>query len=367
MVNEMRRAAVAALAVTTACSLLTSFEGFDQPRSRSGSEAGTDAEIDAGPPDPCSHKRWPDPPATGADGDVGELFSAVRAMSMASQPGEAAYGFDLDNLCSCPDRLACVGPQPGKPCDPADSGTDNAANDLFNFFSSLSGIKLDESGLRLGLDTGRFGVVFRLSGWNGEANDPAVQLAAFNAWRVNDGADAGARFDGNDVWDLDRESFVDARIPTFPATSAYVTDGVLVAAFTRLVVKVRIPTVGGRWLLIPVEMRDVHVAARISRSGAGFSLSGAEMGGRMPTASLLSLAVSGGACPGSTGFDTVKPFLCDSRDVPLDPGKDGRDAPCEALSMGIAFDTLPARPAPDAGLPTEFVPCPDASPLEDCK
>lgn len=361
----MRRAAVGALAVTTACSLLTSFEGFDEPRPRS--EAGADAGGDGAPPDPCFHKRWPAPPASGPDGDVGELYAAVRAMSMASAEGDPPYGFDLDNLCSCPDRLACLGPQPGKPCDPADSGTDNAANDLFNFFSSLSGIKLDESGLRLGLDTGRFGLMFRLVGWNGEGNDPDVQLTAFNAFAVNGGSDAGARFDGTDVWTLDVASFVDARIPAFPATSAYVADGVLVATFTRLVVKVRIPTSGGRWLLIPVEMRDVHVAARVQRAGSGFSLSNAEMGGRMPTSSLLSLAVSGGACPGSTGFEAVKPLLCDSRDVPLDPGKDGRDAPCEALSMGMVFDAVAARPAAEAGVPVEFVPCPDAGPVEDCR
>lgn len=360
----MRRALVPLLSVTSACALITSFDGFDEPKAHRD-DGGTDASVEAAPPPVCSHKRWPAPPDGGSGSEIGDVFGAVRAMSLVSS-GPEPLGFDLDELCSCPERLACTGAQPGKPCDPRDSGIDNAATSLFAFFSAASGIALDESGLRSGLDRGRFGLVFRVSAWNGEPSDPELRVAVFNAFDVNPGTDGGAKFDGNDKWLIDDESLVDDRIPVYPSTTAYVADGVLVAMLPRLRVKIRIPTVNEQWLLIPVEMRDVHLTARIERTGGGITLRGGELGGRMPTASLLALAASAGVCPGTDGYRSLKPLLCDARDVPIDPGKDGRDAPCEALSMGLGFEAVPAAIVGDAGKPTDLAPCAEAGPADDC-
>lgn len=359
----MRRALYPLLALTSACALLTSFDGFDEPKARPA-DAAVDAP-EAGPPAACAHKRWPAPPDAGGSNELGDLFGAVRAMTLVSA-GPEPLGFDLDDLCSCPERVACTGARANAPCDPRDSGIDNAATSLFSFFSAASGIALDESGLRAGLDRGRFGLVFRVSAWNGEPDDPDVRIALFNAFDVNPGTDAGARFDGSDRWLLDVESIVDGRIPVYPSTSAYVRGGVLVAALSRVLVKIRIPTVEDRWLLIPVEMRDVHVSARIARSGGGVELRGGELGGRMPSGSLLALAASAGVCPGTEGYRSLKPLLCDARDVPIDPSKDGDDGACEALSMGIGFEAAPAAIVAEAGKPSDFVPCADAGPADDC-
>lgn len=354
----MRRALIPALAVTSACALLTSFDGFDQPKERAP-DAATDAdtgELDAGA---CAHKRWPSPSARGGGGDLGVQYAAVKMMSFGPDAGPTP-GFDLDNLCTCPERQGCVGNRPGEPCDPA-NGADNTASALFGDIAQLlpSG-SLDESGLRSALENGRFGVVFRISGWNGEPDDDDLALALFNAFDL-DPSDAGAKFDGTDRWVLDQASFV-GTVPLFAAEKAYVAGGVLVARFPFLVVKARVPTSGKRWALLPITFRDAQLTARISRSGSSFSLAAGEIGGRLPMSAIFEVAASVGACldPSDTLAKQISENLCFRRDIMLDPAKDGLDERCDAISAGIAFEATPAGIAADSGTPQEYIPCPDA-------
>ena len=352
------------VATTAACSLLTSFEGFDHPKGAAVTDAG--AAGDAAPEDTCFRRRWPAPPAGGSSADLGPMVAALSSMKTINETG-FPYGFDLDGLCSCPEKVACLGSKPNLPCDPTDSGIDNVASDLFFFFSKATKTSLDESGLRLGLDRGKFSVLFRLAGWNGEPDDPDVSLQVLNAFDANPGTDAGARFDGNDQWIVDTASLVSG-IPVQPVTKAYVAGGKLVAEMPTLTFKARIPTVGDKWLLIRVVLRDVHLTATIAKKGASFTLSDGELGGRSPSAELFTLAMYLGACPGGVAFDSMKPILCDARDLPIDPAKDGRDFPCDAISVGVAFEASPAAVAPgDAGTPDDPFPCVDASLPYDCQ
>lgn len=359
----MKRAALAVLVATTACSLLTSYEGFDEPKG--GADAAPDAAPDA---DVCARRRWPAPPAAGSDSDVGELVSALSSMrTINTDDGGVPFGFDLDNLCSCPERVACIGAQPNAPCDAEDSGVDNGAAELFALFSKATQTPLDETGLRLGLDRGKFSMVFRMTGWNGEPDDPDVSLQVLNAFAANPGTDAGARFDGNDVWTIDAESLGGGRFPTNPVRKAYVAGGILVAELPVLIFKARIPTTGDKWLLVRVALRDAHVTGRIARSGAGFTITDGTVGGRSPSAELLRLSTLLGACPGALAYETMKPILCDARDVPLEPAKDGRDVACEAISLGVAFEAKPAKVTANVGTPVDPTPCGDAGSLVDCR
>ncbi|MBS2017604.1 MAG: hypothetical protein JST00_32295 [Deltaproteobacteria bacterium] len=362
----MRRAIVPLLAVTTACSLLTSFEGFDVPRG-GGTEAGaTEAGEAAAPTGPCFHKRWPAPPQAGAATDIGEIVMAVRTFGLISTDPATPHGFDLDNLCTCAEKAACVGAQPNRPCDPADSGIDNATDSLFSLFSLVTDAGLDESGLENGLARGRFGLVFKISGWNGEADDPEVLVSMLNAVEVNPEEDGGARFDGKDLWVPDVTSTLDGKIPSFFTRSAYVSGGVLVASFPRLVAKIRIPTFNDVWLLIPVEISNAQITGRLRRTGATAELTTGELGGRVATRALFSLAASAGACGGTDTYRAIKATICDARDLPSDPSLDGRDSPCDSLSIGMAFDAIPARVTAEAGAVVDPTPCADAAP-DDCR
>ena len=355
-----------AAALTAACSLLTSFEGFDQKQVSVGKVADAGDAPDAPAPDLCLRRRWPPPPVTGLDGDVGEFVSALRSLKTINESG-FPYGFDLDNLCSCPERVACVGARPNEPCDPKGSGIDNAASDFFFLFSKVTGTAVDETGVRAGLDRGKFSLAFLLGRWNGEPNDPEVNLRLLNVFDANRNGDAGsARFDGNDTWVIDSESLVGG-VPTSPVIKAYVSGGVLVGEIPNLTFKSRIPTDGDKWLLLRIVLRDAHVTARIARTPGGFSLTEGQLGGRIPTADVITLGMNLGICPGTVTFDAVKPAICDTRDLPLDRAKDGRDFACEAVSFGSRFEASPAKLAPTTETPLDMFPCKDAAPPSDCK
>jgi hypothetical protein len=219
--------------------------------------------------------------------------------------------------------------------------------------------------LRIALDHGKFSLLFRLGRWNGEANDPEVSLQVLNAFDANRGTDGGARFDGNDTWVIDGESLI-SNIPTSPVLKAYVTNGVLVAEMPSLVFKARVPTNNEKWLLLRVVLRDAHITARITRTATGFTLDEGQIGGRSPSAELLTLAMYLGVCPGSVAFDSVKPLLCDARDLPVDPAKDGRDFACDAVSVGVSFEASPANAAATVDMPPDALPCAAMMPM-DCK
>lgn len=356
----MRRVALAMVSATVACSLLTSYEGFDSPRAApDAADAGEDAR-----PRPCAERRWPAPPARGEEGDVGELVSAFTAVRTIN-PDWPPFGYDLDGLCSCPEPSACVGARPNEPCDLADAGIDNAAAELFEFFSKTTRIQLNESGLRVGLASGRFSVALRLREWNGLPDDPDVALQVLDVFDANSGSDAGARFDGTDTWVIDEESLVQGKFPSSPVRRAYVSGGVLVADVPTLLIKARVLS-GRQWRTLRIVSRSVHLTGKITREGQGFALADGVIAGRLPTADLIRLAVSLGACPGSLAATTLKPILCESRDVPLDPSQDGRGAPCEAVSFGLAFQSGPAKVAANPGTPQDEFECPDAGAIEDC-
>lgn len=305
-------------------------------------------------------RRWPDPPAGTDDGrDVGELASAVTQLRILDPIAQGKpQGFDLDGLCTCPDRPACIGGQPDKPCDTADAGIDNAGDGLFQTLAA-QGVALDDTGLKMGIDMGQYGILMRVAGYNGELDDPDVKVAVFNAVAVN--GDGGVpRADGTDRWTIDSESFLDAnRFPTYFSTKAYVVSGVLVAELLRVVLRARIPVAPGTWSLLELDLRNAHVVARLgARSAKGIVLEDGRIAGRIPGTAMLTQGMRSGACRDSGVYEALKPIVCAARDLPADPGQDGRDLPCASLSVGFGFAAAPAIIAPGSGTRTDVVPCP---------
>ncbi len=354
----MRRALIAASAASlvVACSLITSFDGIDPrpPSDPDGGDAAADAAVpvDAG----CQRLRWPDRPL-GVDpgGDLGDLTSAVTQLRILDPVAQGkSQGFDLDGLCTCPERPACRGKEQ---CD-LDSGVDNVSDSLFKTIAAL-GLSLDDTGLRIGIQSGAYGVVVRLSGYNGKPDDPEVKVAVYNAFDVN-GEGGVPREDGTDEWTVDTESLLDNRFPAYFASKAYVTAGVLVAPLTRLVIRARLPVSKSAFALFEMDLRNAFLVARLgARTGAGgIALEDGRIAGRIPVAALLAQAMRSGACVDSGIYQNVRPAVCDARDLPLDPAKDGRDEACDALSFGFGFVASAARIGRDAGTRTDTSPCP---------
>ena len=361
----MRWEAIVAAAVVVgaspivACSLLTSFDDIS-PRATESDAATTDAMGEGGGGEGgCAHVRWPDPPAaTGAGADLGELTSALIELRVFDPIVQGRpQGYDLDGLCTCPEAPACAGAKRGEPCDPANTGVDNAGDGLFRTLSQ-QGLSLDDTGLRTGIQKGQYGVIVRLSGYDGERNDPEVKVAVLNAVGVN--GDGGMpREDGNDQWLADDESLLDGRFPTYFSSKAYVRDGVLVAELLRLILRLRVPTGGGNYTLVELDLRNSHLVARLgARVGKGIALSEGRIAGRVPVGALLNQAMRSGACRDSPIYEALKPTVCAARDLPLDPSKDGRDLPCDSLSAAVGFTSGPAALAPASGTRTDPSPCP---------
>ncbi|CAN5831260.1 hypothetical protein BH11MYX4_BH11MYX4_42120 [soil metagenome] len=354
----MRRAVIAAAAsLIVACSILTSFDGIEPREVSAPAEAAPDAEA-AAPEAGCAPTRWPDPPVGSDTGrDVGELASAVTLLRILDPIAEGKpQGYDLDGLCTCPDRPACGGPKPNEPCDPPDSGIDNVGDMLFRSLAG-QGLALDDTGLQMGIQQGQYGIIVRVTGYDGERNDPDVKVAVLNAAAVN--GDGGVpRNDGADEWTVDTESLL-GTFPAYFSSRAYVVDGVLVAEMLRVVLRARIPIPNKKWGLVELDLRSAHLVARLgARSARGIVLEDGRIAGRIPEAAMLAQGMRSGACRDSGLYEALKPVVCAARDLPVDPAKDGRDQPCDSLSVGFGFTSGPAILVPGSGTRVDELPCP---------
>lgn len=368
----MRRVFALLLASTSACALVTSFDGFDVPKDAGVEEAGTDAgQQESGA---CEPKRPPPPPPAGQPGNsLGVLDSAVKWVRFSPDTGPP--GFDLDGVCTCPEPASCAGAMSSPLLCDHDAGVDNQTSNLFATIDTYLRLnnagQLDDKGLLSALERARFGVVLRLWDWNGTADDEDVKLALLNAFDVVP-ADAGARFDGKDEWVIDESSYFGGSVPP-PSSSAYVTNGTLVARFALLKLKLRIPTVDDKWLLLTIDLGQAQLVGRIAQSKDGlgrdsFAITGGEIGGRVRMENVFALAASVGYCfpQNDPNLSTIVSLVCERRDIMGDPGRDQRGDRCDAISAGLAFESGPARVAPDAGKPSDEVRCGDAS-LPTCR
>ena len=363
----MRRALLGAGAsLLVACSIITSFDGIEPHAPPAEAETGPhpvgteDGGIADSSGPTCSHLRWPDAPkVVDTKDDVGQLVAAFTQLHVipAANQNAPVQGFDLDNLCTCPDPPACVGVRPHEPCDEPETGVDNAGAQLFRTFAGAS-VAVDDMGLLSGMKNGQYGLIVRVEGYNGSPDDSSIKVSFFNAVAVN--GEAGVpRNDGADNWTVDEESVVEGRFPAYFASTAYVSGGVLVAGFERIVLRARIPSGSKKWSLVEFEMQSAHlVADLVFRSPQDISLQKGTIAGRTPAAAVLAQAMRSGACFDSGTYATLKSIVCAGPDLPLDPARDQQDMPCDALSFGVGFTAEPAQIDAGSATRADESPCP---------
>jgi hypothetical protein len=331
------------------CSLVTSFEGFgcDGPCLDAAPSDGGASDAAADSSDDCAHTRWPPPPSGATDPTELTAITAVAALAAFGDldGGDAAIGYDLDGVCTCPAPGSCRNAtSDAATCDEPNTGRD------FAFRSTLLrlrpyGLTFDDNGLNRGLKSGQYGLVFRLDEYNGKPDDGQVSFSIYDAIGV-EGFEAGAQptYDGNDTWTLDVDSIRGGvgTIPAYVDRTAYVTGGVLVANLD-VVLDVIVYT-GASDLILPLDVRAAHVTARIRPVAGGFALDDGLLAGRVMISSLLTASAALGYCPGSAVYEAFRPLLCAAADVNHDPAHDvAADAPCDGLSSVLAFRTVPAK------------------------
>jgi hypothetical protein len=326
------------------------------PPPDAGGDAGAEAGADVGAPDVfdgCEHTRIPSRPQVPDDNGTIEILIAARAVHVES----GTIGYDLDNACTCAphDPTCASGIQS---CD-GEGGVDNAA-----------GIAMTELGLTDAFEgqlndgviaAGKGGVLIQVEQYNGKADDLNVKVSFYSSQGPATIVDGGIAhyppdFGGIDTWTVDRSRLTSGQPPgTYDATEGYVTGGVLVAPFVglvRLSETVELATTGG-YLIAPIDLSDptkpqIH-------SGI--------IAGRWPTDKLLAL-MEGTMC--SVPQAVARDAVCAAADIMRDEGQDKKGLSCDALSLALAFDSVPALfgPAQDEGPPS--LPCLDGGPVLLC-
>ncbi len=330
------------------------------------SDAGADVDL-------CKGPGWPqrpdkDDPSTGPDL---EFYNALSFLDFNASPDAGAtssIGFNLDGFCTCPQAESCK-PGDAAPahCD-GDGGLDNSGAALIRQFSSQNGF-FDQTYINDQLALGVFGAVLRVRGYNGKPNDTKVELAVFisnGTEGIQQGLPQKPKFDGTDRWTLDPTALKGGALPdaggpvaNYEDPNAYVRDGVLVGTLNF---PLSIGAGNGEGL-VTIELSGSIVAAKLTADGASFKTKGI-IGGRWPTRKLLTalqvlrdpLDKTQHLCGSDPIYAVLKDRVCGYADISSNLLEDGKNAPCDSLSIGFGFESAPATysgtwPKPDSGLP----------------
>jgi hypothetical protein len=325
-----------------------------------------------GGPELCPHAVAPSPPEQKNLGGVETFVVAWRKLLLQGNPdpGAAPIGLDLDKLCTCQgEPSSCVAPagQPdGGACDGED-GRDLASSGLLGILGKA--LNKDDLGVFYSgfAEKGVWGVLLRVSGYNGEANDDEVRLE----WYVSAGFGALPLWDGSDAWPISSKSLMDGSMnlnePRYVDPLAYVKDGMLVASLPEGAV-----VFAGGMTNLELRLTAGTLMGRIEKGANGYSIVDGNIATRMRLADAF-LMVSSFRSDEGLAFCTndivwtqlIRPQICRAPDIQvgaIEPNK-----PCDAISFGIGFDAYPAQLGnvvpvlpPAGGCPPEFDPINDS-------
>jgi len=369
-----RRAVFPALALacaTASCAAILGFERLSEDPADAGlADGASDAPaLDGGadgPSGPCGELGVPSPPADAAAGNSTFVLAALRLLDfgLAVDGGRPEIpGFNLDLTCSvdlasssCTSRLLAPAFETHAR-DKTPTGIDNAGFSLIAYISRFSDV-LSPHGINQGIQDGRYGVVIRIEGWNGQPDDDNVAVELFPAIGVR-AADGGVRpaFDEDDSWLLDSRFQVGGVLEasTLRAARAWVTGSRVVGRFAEIVIPIFIDADPKPF---EVRVRDAILTANLETDGSGRAvLRDGVLSGRWKTADFLDqvrtiyIEDSNGLTntvlcdpvPGATLiYNSVKSTICDGRDIRSD-SRDNAGEPCDAISAAARIEAYSVR------------------------
>ncbi|MEM9069664.1 MAG: hypothetical protein AAGE52_14225 [Myxococcota bacterium] len=341
-----------------------------------GEDSGVDSATgeDSGPGidagngmDGCDDgSRRPPPRPTIEDSDGPEVIFALKEVRLI-QMGEAwrEIGFNLDRLCSeAPAPLVeCLPPAfpDASPLIDGNQGIDNAFGGQLTPLIDIVFPDLADSAVSAA-EEGIGVVITRIRGWNGEANDPRVDVtvtqsvdstrgaagdsaptAEFRDFRaMMPGTDtdlAEPVWDGNDwVWAREETFFLgDPEQPRVRDDNAYIANNELVVTLPDRVEIVFANTAAG----LLVRLSDALAVGRISDDRT--RMTPATFAGRWSILDLLDTANTVGVCEGDTEFDLLRNQLNTIADVRSVAGTGGEGVSCDAISLGVTFEGYRVR------------------------
>lgn len=310
--------------------------------------------TDSGPGCPL---RRPPPRPTVEDGDDGMEYVFGLRDVLLDQSGDVwrDTGYDLDGLCTTTENYVFECTPPARPRPPTD-GNDGIDNTFGRELFPL--VDLTVPGLQ---DTARAAQLegklpaLRMRGWNGEDDDPRVDITITTGTFAVPAADDGSipefdivdfapvdpdtrerllpDWDGEDWGFFRSDTFLDGdeTRPLLRDDNAYVVGRQVVA---RLPERVEI--------LFPGEV--VGVLVRITDATAVGTLSAdlqtlddVVVTGRWAIIDLLSTAENVGVCRGTDNYRILSGQLDTIADIRSSPGSGGPGVDCDAISTAVGF------------------------------
>lgn len=322
---------------------------------------------DAGPSGDCTLREPPVRPAVD-DGDDGpEVAFGLRMVVMAQGDEWPSFGYDVDSSCTvAPDLEAeCTPPSSSRAPIDGPNGVDNVFGQRFFPLVALTTPDL-ESESRSAQEAGQGLPIVRIFGWNGQDDDPRIEIHVMQAVFGAPGGDeteppeppadpesSRPVWDGRDWFWVRSDAFRmgDITRPLIRDDNAYVAGRTIVA---RLPDRVEI--------IFPADMYGVRVyltgaivTGRISDDGD--TLENVLVSGRWSIEDLLDTAENVGICPGSTEYGLLMSQLDTIADVRSVPGTGGEGVRCDAISLGVGFTGTRMRVAELAEGPPLANPC----------
>ena len=338
-------------------------------------EAAVEADVDTDAGNGCELARWPARPSSDDGAGEGNLEVVDAVKSVDFGVGDAgippAFGFDLDGVCTCPlpdfPGSCRVLASSKTRCDFA-GGRDNTVAVLLESFTRLSSA-FTQTGINESLRDGYYGLLMRIRNYNGAANDPRIEVAAFDS-SGNEGVEDGGvpnrpRLDGTDRWTINPASLVGRTAPPYVPvsvdTNAYVSNH-------RLVATVDFPlsfgTVQGQGS-VAVQLKGSVVVGTLVPDGASFRIEDGFLTGRWQVSRLLTaLEVLADPvdptrylCGDSPAYSAIKDMICSGQDIVSDVKQDNTGAPCDSVSVAIGFTATPAVLGKVVNPPPAVKPC----------
>ena len=321
--------------------------------------------------------RPEDRPPPHGDGDVGPIYLALESMRLGSVNEQGAVdpnawkdiGFDLDGACTASDTCpldvppqscragASALPRDGNYCrDNVFARLEHAAT-LIPELTETYG--LSDDAFNCALCVGHYNFLFRLTGYNGEENDDRVRIDVYPSpglerplpWDCTQ-PDWKTRlcFTPDMPWTIQEDVPVEPRPGPDLAPSkifddaAYVRDGYVVARLPEQTL-FWFPGYKAVAVAFPLRIQGGVVTGRLARGPDGvWRVSDGIIAGRVLAGDIVNGFRLIGFCDTNdpTNYEVMTTFVTTNLDVTAD-GRRDPDAPCDAMSLGIAFTALQAR------------------------
>jgi hypothetical protein len=317
---------------------------------------------DAAPPPTAAPLRGlPPPPLAGTFESGGSIHftSALYSVDYGDRDpdldqGANDYleiGFDLDEACTEHGAAECTLPEWASGTRDGPECQDNAFGDVVHRLrQNLSGASSERRSELLQAGEVHTALI-RVRDYNGQINDDQVRVELFVGLPLRQGSEApGPTWDGSDIWTIDESSVTDEGAARFEDPAAYVSASQLVVTLPRarwpLTIRDR-SIMGGYWVL---ALERAFIVCNIEENDGMYQLSACTLGGRLPSDTLVrdlwrlqdprSLSEDAFLCTNTSLYPRLKESICWLTDSASVPGP--VSSPCDALSLGVAFDTRPA-------------------------